>query len=99
MVVSLGDFHVEMNMVIKSIQKLMPSGSSRDMFSMSYFSNKLMISHFLSNKPNRIKKVGNYEIHKQFLLIIAKESLRDVLPLFFCEHMEDIMEVFDEDRE
>ena len=99
MVVRLGDFHMEMNMVIKSIQKLMPSDSSRDSLSLSYFSQRIMISHLLSNKPNKIKQVGKYEIHKQFILAIAKELLYDVLPLFFCEHIEDIKVMFAEDKE
>ena len=57
--VRLGDFHTEMNVVMKSIQKLMPDFSSRDNLSLGFFSNLLMVSHLLSNKPSIMKKKGN----------------------------------------
>ena len=54
--VRLGDFHIEMNTTIKNIQSLMPSESSEDQMTLSYFAQKIVINHLISNKPNSIKK-------------------------------------------
>ena len=56
--VRLGDFHTEMNMIIKDYQRLMPSESSKDKLTLSYFAQRIAVNHLVSNKPSFIKKVG-----------------------------------------
>ena len=56
---------MEMNAVIKSIKSLMPSESSFDTGSMSYFARRIVISDLISNKPQEIKRVGNYEYNNE----------------------------------
>ena len=90
--VRLGDFHLQMNAVIKNLVALMPPKSSKNVGSLAYFANRIVVTHLVSNKPNLIKKVGNYETNKQFLLLIGSELLRDSLQAFFPSHIEDLEE-------
>ena len=93
LVVRLGDFHLEMNAVIKNIQCLIPSESSLDKCSLSYFAHRIVIEHLLSNKPQKIKKVGHYQMNKQFFMSIGKEFVRDALKSFLSEKVEKICEM------
>ena len=52
----LGDFHIEMNATIKNMQSLMPSESSEDQLTLSYFAQKLVVNHLISNQPSKIKQ-------------------------------------------
>ena len=79
----LGDFHLEMNVIIKNMERLMTSESSKDKFSLGYFAQLIGISHRVSNKPQQIKKVGYYEGNKQFFLTVGTEFLKDALKLYF----------------
>ena len=93
-VVKLGDFHMEMNAVIKSIQSMMPSESSIDKASLSYFARRLVIEHLVSNKANMIKKVGNYQMNQQFFVTVGREFLRSALKTFFKDHILEIEKKF-----
>ena len=96
--VRLGDFHLEMNATIKNIQRLMPTESSRDEHTLGYYSQRIAINHLVSNKPNKIKKVGNYEVHRRFLLTIGEEFLRNSLKTFFAEHIDRIEQIYKDDK-
>ena len=83
--VRLGDFHMEMNAVIKHLERLMINESSKDRMTLGYFAQKLVMSHLVSNIPAKIKKCGNYETNKQFLMTVGNEFLRDALHIFLKE--------------
>ena len=54
----LGDFYTEMNVIIKNCHRLMPAVSSKDRLTLSYFAQRIGVSHLVSNKPSCIKKEG-----------------------------------------
>ena len=54
--IRLGDFHTEMNVMIKNFHRLMPSETSKDGLTLSYFAQRIGVNHLLSNKPSAIKK-------------------------------------------
>ena len=66
---------------------------------MGYFGQRIAISHLISNKPSLIKKVGNYENNKQFLLLVGTEFLRDALRTFFTNHISEIEHLYKTDEE
>ena len=54
--VRLGDFHLQMNAVIKNLVTLMPPKYSKDIGTLAYFANRIVVTHLVSNKPNLIKQ-------------------------------------------
>ena len=66
--IRLGDFHLEMNAVIKNYQNLMKSETSKDQGTLASFARLIVINYKIFNKPQLIKKMGNYETHKQFFI-------------------------------
>ena len=84
---------MEMNLVMKTMKSVLQSESGRDILSLSHLANKLLIPHMISNKPNVIKKVGNYQIHNQFLIHAGREFVRDALQQFLDEHLEAIKDL------
>ena len=72
-----------MNVVMKTLERFLVSESSRDKCSRGFFANLIGISHRVSNKPQQIKKTGNYDGNRQFLLTVGREMIRDALKIFF----------------
>ena len=77
----------------------MKSTSSKDQGTLGFFASRILISQFVSNKPAFIKRMGNYEMHRQFLILIGKEFLRDGLKTFFSPHISYLKEEFVKDKD
>ena len=88
-----------MNAVIKNYQRLMKSTSSRDPGTLGFFASHILISQFVSNKAAFIKKMGNYEMHRQFLVLIGREFLGDGLKSFFTPHIPQLKEEHAKNKE
>ena len=78
----LGTFHMEMNKIMQDIGAGMKNEVNvDDVLSLGYFKTTLGLHH-LSNKPEVIKKDGNFEHHSQFCEDVGKELLVEAFNTF-----------------
>ena len=91
--VRLGDFHLEMNVIIQNIQRLMPSESSVNRGSLGYFAHYIVISHLVSNKAHKIKKVGHYQKSKEFFVTVGREFLHESLKTWLSDKVEEVKRI------
>ena len=80
-----GDFHLEMNAIMKTMEVMMPSTSSKNQSTLGQLASRLVIAHRVSNDPAVIKKSGNYEENRQFPALVGLEMLREGLAMYKAE--------------
>ena len=84
-ILMLGDLHITMAMVCKSMKALMPTMTSANPGTLGSFASLLMRSHRISNDEAKIKKSGNFEEHSNFLVTCGSTIVVEALERYKCQ--------------